>query len=336
MNTLSAEQFNTYADQGFNRIPVARQILADLDTPLSAYLKLAHGPYSYLFESVQGGEKWGRYSIIGLPASTVLKVRYRTVIIEEHGKPVSEYQTDDPLGEVEKFQNRFRVPAIDGLPRFTGGLVGYFGYDIIRYIEPKLDTGSKNDPLDCPDILLLVSDQVLIFDNISGKLILIVQADPAEDAAYARAQQRLDELTAKLAAPVEREAGAVAERVVDESDFVSCFTRDEYENCILRIKDYIREGDCMQTVLSQRLSIPFQSRPLNLYRALRTLNPSPYMYYLYFDDFHVVGTSPEILVRFENEVVTVRPIAGTRPRGKTEDEDQTLEQDLLSDPKRSL
>ena len=333
MNTLSIEQFNTYAGQGFNRIPIAREILADLDTPLSAYLKLAQGPYSYLFESVQGGEKWGRYSIIGLPASTVLKVRDRTVVIEQDGQPLSEIQVADPLSEVEKFQGSFRVPEIDGLPRFNGGLVGYFGYDIIRYIEPKLDTGSKHDPLNCPDILLLVSEQVVIFDNISGKLILIVQADPAENNAYAKAQQRLDELTAKLAAPVPRESAAAAAREVNENDFVSCFTRDEYENSILRIKDYIREGDCMQTVLSQRLSIPFQSRPLDLYRALRTLNPSPYMYYLDFDDFQVVGTSPEILVRFENGIVTVRPIAGTRPRGKTEAEDKALEQDLLSDPK---
>ena len=333
MNTLSIEQFNTYADQGFNRIPVTREILADLDTPLSAYLKLASGRYSYLFESVQGGEKWGRYSIIGLPARTVLKVRYKTITIEEDGKPASEYQADDPLDEVENFLKRFRVPDIGGLPRFNGGLVGYFGYDIIRYIEPKLDTGSKQDPLDCPDIVLLVSDQVVIFDNIRGKLILIVQADPAEDGAYARAQQRLDVLTEKLAAPVRRDSGSHAVHEVGEADFVSCFTRAEYETSILRIKDYIREGDCMQTVLSQRLSIPFQSPPLNLYRALRTLNPSPYMYYLDFDDFQVVGTSPEILVRYENGVVTVRPIAGTRPRGNTDSEDQELEQDLLSDPK---
>lgn len=333
MNTLSIEQFNSYAEQGFNRIPIAKEILADLDTPLSAYLKLAEGPYTYLLESVQGGEKWGRYSIIGLAARTVLKVRDKTVSIEENGKLISESEVEDPLAEVEKFQKQFRVPHIEGLPRFTGGLVGYFGYDIIRYIEPKLDTEPKDDPLDCPDIFLLVSDRVVIFDNISGKLMLIIHADPAKDDAYKKTIDLLHELTERLARPIKEDHIPTSIRNVDENDFVSCFKRQDYENCIGKIKDYIRDGDVMQTVLSQRLSIPFQSHPLNLYRALRTLNPSPYMYYLDFDEFQVVGTSPEVLVRLEDDIVTVRPIAGTRPRGKDEAEDKALEQDLLADPK---
>jgi len=333
MPTLSREQFDAYAAQGYNRIPITREILADLDTPLSAYLKLAHGPYSYLLESVQGGEKWGRYSIIGLAADTIFKVRNRTVTIEKHGKTVEEAVVSDPLLAVAQFQQAYRVPPLEGLPRFTGGLVGYFGYDIIRYIEPKLDQGAKDDPLDCPDILLLVSDRVVIFDNISGKLLLLVHADPTENDAYSITLRCLDELTEKLSiavTPIRNQGGT---REVGERDFVSCYEREDYENCILRIKEYIRDGEVMQAVLSQRLSIPFHAQPLNLYRALRTLNPSPYMYFLDFGGFQVVGTSPEILVRLEDGIVTVRPIAGTRRRGKTEAEDQALEAELLADPK---
>ena len=333
MQMLSREQFNAYASQGYNRIPIAREILADLDTPLSAYLKLAQGPYTYLFESVQGGEKWGRYSIIGLPAHTVIKVRDRTVTQEENGRTVSETKVADPLAAVAQFQGRYKVPHIEGLPRFTGGLVGYFGYDIIRYIELKLDTGARNDPLDCPDILLLVSDRVVIFDNISGKLLLIIHADPAETDAYNKTLQQLQELTERLAVAATPSRDPAGARDVGEHDFVSCYKRDDYENCIRRIKDYIRDGVVMQTVLSQRLSIPFHARPLNLYRALRTLNPSPYMYFLDFGGFQVVGTSPEILVRLEEGIVTLRPIAGTRRRGRTEAEDQALEAELLADPK---
>jgi anthranilate synthase component 1 len=330
---LSREQFNAYAAQGYNRIPVTREILADLDTPLSAYLKLAQGPYTYLLESVQGGEKWGRYSIIGLHAGTVFKVRNKTVTVESRDRPAEVNSVTDPLAAVAQFQQRFRVPHLEGLPRFTGGLVGYFGYDIIRYIEPKLDRGAKRDPLDCPDILLLVSDQVVIFDNVSGKLLLIIHVDPAEVDAYDKTLQRLQELTEKLSVAPAPLPDHIAVREVSERDFVSCYQRDDYENCIRRIKDYIRDGEVMQAVLSQRLSIPFHARPLNLYRALRTLNPSPYMYFLDFGGFQVVGTSPEILVRLEDGIVTLRPIAGTRRRGKTEAEDLALEAELLADPK---
>lgn len=335
MDTISIEQFNAYADQGYNRIPVTREILADLETPLSAYLKLAEGPYTYLLESVQGGEKWGRYSIIGLAASTLLSVRDHEVTVQEAGAVVSCVEVDDPLAEVEKFQQQFRVPHIDGLPRFTGGLVGYFGYDIIRYIEPRLEREKKTDPLGCPDIQLLVSDRVVVFDNVSGKLLIIVHADPAIDGAYAKALADIDGLAGKLALPLTADAVPPTQttRQVNEKDFISVFEQPAYEQCIDRIKQYIVDGDVMQCVLSQRLSIPFDSHPLNLYRALRTLNPSPYMYYMDFGDFQVVGTSPEILVRLEEDVVTVRPIAGTRPRGRDEAHDYALEEELLNDPK---
>jgi anthranilate synthase component 1 len=330
---MDPQLFSHLACEDYNRIPVMRSILADLDTPLSAYMKLAKGQYSYLFESVQGGEKWGRYSIIGLPARTVLKVRGQNITVERDGEVVEQATSTDPFGWIEAFQQRFRVPRVAGLPRFTGGLVGYFGYDTVRYIEPRLGPGPSTDPLACPDILLMVSDEVLVFDNLSGKLYLIVHVDPAGQKGYERGMERLDELGGKLLSSLVLETALADPRRVVEADFVSGFTRERFEQAVLRIKDYIVEGDVMQVVLSQRLSVPFSAPPINLYRALRCLNPSPYLYYLDLDDFHIVGSSPEILVRLEEGRVTVRPIAGTRHRGQEPEEDRRLEQELLCDPK---
>jgi len=331
---MTPEQFRDLVSQDYNRIPLTREILADLDTPLSTYIKLAGGRYSYLFESVHGGEKWGRYSIIGLPCSTVLRVEQHDVTVLQDGDVVETAHTKDPLEWIEQFQSRYRAPELPGLPRFTGGLVGYFGYDTVRYIEPRLGAFDKQDTLSCPDILLMVSDELLVFDNLAGTLQLIVHVDPAMPDAWGHGQQRLDTLEDRLRESLDdygdREAGTAP---VDESDFVSGFTRAGFEAAVDRIKDYIVEGDAMQVVLSQRMSIPFSASPLNLYRALRRLNPSPYMFYLDLGDFHVVGSSPEILVHLEEGIVTVRPIAGTRPRGRTPQEDAVLEQDLLADPK---
>ena len=333
MSIISEAQFQLFAEQGYNHIPVTREILADLETPLSAYMKLAAGPRSYLLESVQGGEKWGRYSMIGLSANTVLRVRENKVTLEIGSKIVSEKEVSDPLAEIASFQEQYRVPLVPGLPRFSGGLVGYFAYDCVRYIEPRLANLNKNDPLDCPDIMLLVSDRVVVFDNLSGKLMMIVHADPAEDSAYARALQDLDSLTDKLLHSDIVSSAIDDSKSVVESDFISGFTRQKFEQAVNDIKHYILEGDVMQVVLSQRLSIPFKAAPLNLYRALRCTNPSPYMFFLDFDDFQVVGASPEVLSRLEDNTVTVRPIAGTRPRGLTEAQDLALEQELLADPK---
>jgi len=330
---MTPEQFATLAQQGYNRIPLMREILADLDTPLSAYLKLADGPYSYLFESVQGGEKWGRYSIIGLPCRTVLRVSGHDITIEKDGEIIDSTRADDPLAYIEDFQAQYKMPEVDGLPRFTGGLVGYFGYDTIRYIEPKLDSSHKEDPLGTPDILLMVSDEVVVFDNLSGKLYVVIHVNPEIENAYATAEMRLDELVAKLHQATPEYHHNHETSKVTEADFVSGFTQEGFKNAVGKIKDYIVEGDTMQTVLSQRLSIPFTAEPLDLYRALRSLNPSPYMYFLDLKDFHIVGSSPEILTRVEDNTVTVRPIAGTRPRGKTEAEDRGLEEELLADPK---
>ena len=330
---INETEFHQLAAKGYNRIPLMREVLADLDTPLSTYMKLCHAPYSYLFESVQGGEKWGRYSIIGLPAKKIIRVYANTVTIEENGKTLDKYNVDDPLTEIEKLQQQYKVAEIDGMPRFNGGMVGYFGYETIRYIEPRLNNTDKEDPIGSPDILFMVSDEVILFDNLGGKLFIIVHADPAQDGAFEKANERLDDLVRTLATQKIDDLNSNDPRDVDENDFVSGFSQTNYEAAVDKIKQYIVDGDAMQVVLSQRLSIPFESKPINLYRALRCLNPSPYMYFLDLDDFQIVGSSPEILVRLEDDIVTVRPIAGTRPRGKDEAQDQELEQDLLQDPK---
>ena len=331
---MTPEQFTDLAQQGYNRIPLVREVLADLDTPLSSYLKLAQGPYSYLFESVQGGEKWGRYSILGLPARTILKAVGDDITIEKDGKVIEQHHCTDPLAFVEAFQKRYRVPELDGLPRFNGGLVGYFGYDCVRYVEPKLKATQNTDVIGTPDILLMVSDEVLVFDNLSGKLSFVVHANPEIDNSFTLAQQRLDELTSQLTQVLPQiDPMKMVGESAREDEFTSSFGEDNFHQAVRKIKEYVLSGDTMQVVVSQRLSIPFNAQPLNLYRALRTLNPSPYMYFLDLGDHHVVGSSPEILARLDDGEVTVRPIAGTRRRGHTDDEDLALEQDMLNDPK---
>ncbi|KZZ20590.1 anthranilate synthase, partial [Oleiphilus sp. HI0078] len=331
---MTPEHFSQLAAQGYNRIPVTREVLADLDTPLSTYLKLANGTYSYLLESVHGGEKWGRYSIIGLPCTQVLRISGSTATLEQDGEIIERHECSDPLAFVEEFQTRFKVPEIEGLPRFNGGLVGYFGYDTVRYIEPKLADSCPEDPLGTPDILLMVSDQLVVFDNLSGKLILIHHADPATEDAYQIAQSVLDLLVHRLRNNTCAEPAQEATQTdIKESDFISGFSEDKFKDAVDTIKEYVLSGDVMQTVISQRMSIPFTAEPLNLYRSLRCLNPSPYMYFLNLGEFHIVGSSPEILARVEEGEVTVRPIAGTRKRGMNEEEDLALEKDLLADPK---
>jgi anthranilate synthase component 1 len=331
---MTPERFAALAAEGYNRIPLIREVFADLETPLSAYLKLADGPYSYLFESVHGGEVWGRYSFIGLPCRTVLRVNGRQVVVETDGEVVERAEeVADPLHWIDRFRTRFRLPDLPGLPRFTGGLVGYFGYDSVRYIELRLGECPNPDPLGTPDVLLLLSEEILIFDNLSGKLKILIQVDPGQQDAYREGCARLDTLVQRLRQGCARPPSVGSASQVNESDFVSGSTQEGFEDAVRRIKDYIVEGDVMQVVLSQRLSIPYRAPTLNLYRALRSLNPSPYLYCLNLSDFYVVGSSPEILVRLEDEVVTVRPIAGTRPRGGDEEEDLELERELLADPK---
>lgn len=338
MLTLTPEHFAALAAEGYNRIPVVRELLADLETPLSCYLKLARQPYSYLLESVQGGEQWGRYSFIGLPCRTVLHVRGDTVTVCCDGAEIRREQCADPLAFVDAFREQYRVADIAGLPRFTGGLVGYFSYDTVRYVEPHLRASQPAcDPIGTPDILLMLSEEVLVFDNLSGRILLIVHADTSQPDALAQAQNRLDTLQAQLAAatptlpPMAAQPHAADANL--EQHFLSSFGEEAFKRGVDAIKEYILAGDTMQVVLSQRLSLPFDAEPLNLYRALRCLNPSPYMYFLDCGDFHIAGSSPEILARLEDNLVTVRPIAGTRKRGHTPEEDLALEKELLADPK---
>jgi len=314
-------------------VPVIREVFSDLDTPLSVYLKLADGPYTYLFESVEGGERFGRYSMIGLPARKVYAFHGHTLTVREHGEIVETRQVDDPLAEVERLRSMHQVPKIDGLPGFTGGLVGWFGFECIEYIEPRLAGHTPHDELGTPDILLMLSEELAVFDNLKGRLYLIVHADTREPQALTRANRRLDSLAHRL-----RHGGAgypetLLPTALDETDFVSAFSRDEYIKAVETCKRYIAAGDAFQIVPSQRMSVPFHARPVDVYRALRALNPSPYMFFLDVGGTQVVGSSPEILARLQDGIVTVRPIAGTRPRGHTPEEDQALEAELLADPK---
>ena len=331
---MNSQQFAQLKAQGYNRIPVVREVLADLETPLSSYLKLARGPYSYLFESVQGGEKWGRFSIIGLPARTVIKVYGDNIKIQRDGDCIEQLQSDDPFTFISQYQQRFRVAEVANLPMFNGGLVGYFAYDCVRYVEPKLKASAPVDVIGNPDILLMVSDELLVFDNLAGKLSLIVHADPADDNALDIAINRLDYLEKQLQTAEPRtEAMKLEAKEGSEHAFRSHYGEDRYHAAVEKIKQYALAGDIMQVVPSQRLSLPFTADPLNLYRALRVLNPSPYMYFLDLGDHQVVGSSPEILARLENGEVTVRPIAGTRRRGRTPEEDLAMETELVNDPK---
>ena len=331
---MTPERFDELAAAGYNRIPVTREVLADLDTPLSTYLKLADEPWTFLLESVQGGEKWGRYSIIGLPCHERIEVRGFTVTHIQGKEYRERVEVDDPLAWIERFQARFQVPCLDDQPRFDGGLVGYFGYDTIRYIEPRLRGVEKPDPVGVPDILLMVCNDLVVFDNLSGRLTLWTHVDPAAGDAYATAVARLEQLERRLRnAVVHASSPGTGRSEVEEGHFTSGFTEAGFKAAVTKIKEYVLAGDIMQCVPSQRMSIPYQASPLDLYRALRSLNPSPYMFFFNLDDHHVVGSSPEILTRLEDGEVTVRPIAGTRVRGRSEEEDRALEVELLADPK---
>jgi len=333
---MTEAEFKRLAAQGYNRVPVVLETCADLDTPLSVYLKLANRPNTYLLESVIGGERFGRYSFIGLATRTAVRAVGRHVTVL-HGDEVTERaEGADPLAFVRGFLLRYRVAELPGLPRLCGGLVGYFGYDAVRWIEPRLAGGwLKADPLGCPDMLLLLSEELAVVDNLTGRLFLVVFADPAKPGAYRDATQRLRELTGALRLPLELAPERRATPGEEAGEPVLNFGEIPFKAAVERAKRYIEAGDAMQIVLSQRMSQPFAGSPMSLYRALRSVNPSPYMFYFDFGGFHVVGSSPEILVRLQDGTVTVRPIAGTRRRGKTRDEDLALERELLADPKET-
>ena len=328
---ITEPELRALAAQGYNRIPLVLESFADLDTPLSLYIKLANQRFTYLLESVVGGERFGRYSFIGLPAKVRIKSRGRSIEVEDRGGIVERHE-GDPLAFVGEFLRRYRAAPRPGLPRFCGGLAGYFGYDTVRHIEHRLaDSAPAASPAlaDVPDILLLLTEELAVVDNLSGKILLIVYADPAEPNAYWEARDRLQALRRKLRDPVTIPYQTATEVSVAESEFGA----EGYQAAVARSREYIAAGDVMQVVISQRMQRPFAAPPLSLYRALRSLNPSPYMFYYDFGDFHVVGASPEILVRKEGAAITLRPIAGTRPRGATREADEVLATELLADPK---
>lgn len=330
---MTSSELSRLAQLGFNRVAVTRHVLADLDTPLSAYLKLAAEPYSYLLESVEGGEKWGRYSIIGLSANTIIKVIGNEITLSENGAVVERTAADDPYEYIRNFLARFRVPEDDSMARFAGGLVGYFGYDTVRYVEQKLKPSTPSDALGTPDILLMLSDEFVVFDNLKGEIQFVCYVDPADPNALSNADAKLNALTSRIEQPVPNSTRHPDTRERDEPEFSSEYGYDAFLSAVEKIKSYIIEGDTMQVVLAQRLSTEIEAPPIDVYRALRHLNPSPYLYFMDLGDFHIVGSSPEILVRLEGDTITTRPLAGTRPRGDTEQEDQALEKELLADPK---
>ena len=336
---MQREEFNTLAKQGFNRIPLVKEVLADLETPLSLYVKLSQTfgeKNTYLLESVLGGERFGRFSFIGLPAKTIIRtVGTPSAPINEvltDGKVV-EKNTDNPLDFVDAFFKRFKVAVQPGLPRFCGGLAGYFGYDTVRYIEGRLATHQLPDELGVPDIQLMLTEELAVIDNVAGRIYLIVYADPSIADSFENAQSRLKELLACINKPVSIPASLPSTK----TELIRKFKAADFENAVLKTKEYILAGDCMQVVIGQRISKPFTDSPLALYRALRSLNPSPYMYFYDFGDMQIVGSSPEILVRqekrAEEKIVTIRPLAGTRPRGVNPEEDERLAKELLADPK---
>jgi anthranilate synthase component 1 len=329
-------EFQSLANDGYNRIPLIACALADLETPLSLYLKLAQaergGVNSFLLESVVGGERFGRYSFIGLPAHTLLRVRNGITEVVRDGQVIETHE-GDPLAFIEQFQARFKVASLPGLPRFCGGLAGYFGYDAVRYIEKKLAHTAPPDDLNLPDIQLLLTEELAVIDNLADKLYLIVYADPTVPEAYTKAKYRLRELRQRLRTTVQLPVTSASVRTETFREF----KKEDYLEAVRRAKEYIAAGELMQVQVGQRLARPFRDNPLSLYRALRSLNPSPYMYYYNFGTCQVVGSSPEILVRQEkrgaDQIVTIRPLAGTRPRGNTPERDAALATELLHDPK---
>ena len=330
MTTLiTSDKFNSYKAEGFNFIPLVKSFDVGHETPLSIYQKLANLPFSYLLESVEGGERFGRYSIIGLPSQKRIVIRGDVIEVIDQNQVIEKETTQNPLNFIQNYLSQFKVPHDLELPRFAGGLAGYFGYETIQYIEARLKHKKTKDTLGVPDILLMLSDELIVVDNVAKKIFIVSYADPSIKDAYVLGVARLDKLYDQLHQSMKIEPL----QTLNLTEAKSEFGEEAFKKAVEKAKSYIFEGDIMQVVLSQRMSQKFEAPPLALYESLRTLNPSPYMFYYHMDDHHVVGASPEILVRLEDETVTVRPIAGTRPRGKTEEEDKKLEKELLADPK---
>lgn len=331
----SLEEFKQKAKLG-NLVPVYKEILADLDTPVSAYLKISGGEYSFLLESVEGGEKWARYCFLGCDPSVVVSTKGRTMTLMENGKSEQrEIESGSPLSAVKEVLSRYQPVPEAGLPRFSGGAVGFISYDMVRFFEDLPE--ETLDDLDVPDSQFVITDTMLVFDNVSQTIKIVsnafIEGDDLE-SVYKNTIKKITSLEEKLKAPLAIEANTDSVENSESSlSFGSNIEEEKFKQAVSRIKEYILEGDAIQVVLSQRLKFSIKCDPFDIYRALRTINPSPYMYYLKFGDLQVVGSSPEVLVRLEDKKVEVRPIAGTRKRGQNEEEDRALEQDLLKDEK---
>ncbi len=327
------EEFVELSKKG-NLIPVYRDILTDFETPLSAFAKIDKTDHSFLLESVEGGERLARYSILGSDPSLIFSSKGSKVTITE-GKISSNFTTkSDPIGELKKILNKYKFVAVKGLPRFSGGLVGFFGYDMVRFVE---NIPSKNpDDLKLPDCVFMLADTLLIFDHVDHKIKIIsnahVDRDPA--LAYHKAVKKIEKIVGYLKRPMPKEGYAVSLKRKSHSHMLkSNVTKMQFETMVRKAKKHIEDGDIIQAVLSQRLKLPVGCYPFQVYRALRSINPSPYMFYLKLNDFFLVGSSPEIMVRCEDGLAEVRPIAGTRPRGASDESDEALVKDLLADPK---
>ncbi len=330
---MKKQLFDKYVEQGFNHIPVYKEILCDLDTPLTLFMKLANQPYTYLFESVQGGEQWARYSMVGLQSNKRIEILGNTISQIKNNKVINKFESKDPLGFIDEVILKYKTPKnIDGLPSFLGGLVGFFAYDVVKLIEPSLKQNTQIDELKIPDVILMQSEQVVVLDNLSGKAYLIIMTKPT-DEDYSNSLKEIDSLLVKLNKTIQSTNLDISTQKSNAEKINHSIEKEEFLKSVQKVKQYIVDGDAFQVVLSQRMSMSFEKNPLDLYRVLRTLNPSPYMYYLNFGDFQIVGASPEILVRYEDGKAQVRPIAGTRKRGQTKAEDLALEKELLADPK---
>ena len=321
------KDFIKFANQGNPRVSVNKVIKNFTGSPLQIYKKL-NNENSFLFESGSNKGKWSRYSIVGTQSSEMIKVRDNVISYINNGD-VKEIKSDDPLGWIENFYSENQVTNLPvGVP-FSGGLVGYFGYETIKFIEKKLET-NKKDSLDVPDIFLFVCNEIIIFDNLENSVQIIINTKTDQEDSYERYICRMDEIEKLID---KKEKISSSEKILDKSEFTSSFKKENFMNAVNKTKEYIAAGDVMQVVLSQRLTKNFNGDPIDMYEALRDMNPSPYMYFLDMDGFQIIGSSPEILVKLEDKKVTVRPIAGTRPRGTSEAEDSHNEKDLLNDPK---
>ena len=326
-------QFQEYVNQGFNIIPLSKVISLDNASPLTIYSKVANKTNTFLLESVEGGEKWAQYSIIGIDCLDSIKVT-GDVVETKINSIVSSFQSSDPLNEIRKLTSLHKAPEIENLPRFYGGYVGFFAYESAQYAEKRIaDLIHKDSKFEehMPEIYLVKAEKLIVYDNINKTTQIILNIDPSK-TSYEKALRDIEDIGTILS----------NDTTIPEIDFKepsgnkifnSNFSKEDYLKAVDRVKDYIEEGDVMQVVLAQDFFLPFQSNPFDLYKALRDLNPSPYMYYLDLEECQVVGASPEILIRLEEGKVTLRPIAGTRKRGKDDKEDLINQEDLLNDPK---